>query len=91
MPTSVNATLGSTVQFHCEINSGILYWLLNGDEIWAASNQNRQAQAQTRNNVVSTLTIPALQINDNLVIHCVIFSPRTLSQPATLRVQGKPL
>ena len=79
------------MQFHCEIDSDHLYWLLNGDEIWEESNQLRGARAETMNSVVSTLTIPALQINDNLVIQCAIFSPRTLSQPAILRVQGKPL
>ena len=86
-PVSINATLGSTVQFKCQIESGQLYWLLNGDELWTNSNSHRQATAQTQNYVLSILTIPARMINDNLTIHCVIY-PNILAEPAVLRVQG---
>ena len=89
MPASINASLGSTIQFHCTLfGSGSLYWLIDGTPIHSPSNGLRGASSHTVDGRVSTLVISALQNNDNITIHCVDF-PNIRSEPAFLRVQGK--
>lgn len=78
------------MEFRCNIDSGHVYWLLNGSEPheWGS---DRTYEAYTENNINSILRFTALKIDDNLIIHCGKWpwnDQGMLSDPAILRVQG---
>ena len=85
-PLSQNVTNGTTVSFHCEHETGSVFWLIKGtrsDDFPAASAISIHG--------ASTLTItePSLEYS-GIKIQCLGFlgSELVLSPPATLLLQG---
>ena len=72
-PVSFNASQGSTVTFHCEVNESgniILFWLVNDEIFNSVTNRNRSISLMTFDNRISTLTIEAHIWNNNTEIQC---------------------
>ena len=89
-PTSVNATLGSTVTFTCSATTGSVGWLVNGSLL---TELNRTDIRATSSGSTFSLHVPATEEYNNTVVVCeVILRDPILdieaSSPAVLRVQG---
>ena len=85
-PLSQNVTNGTTVSFHCERETGFIFWRINGtrsDDFPAASAINIGG-AHTL-----TITEPSLEYSGTK-IECVAIldSKQEVSLPATLLLQG---
>lgn len=100
-PASFNASQGSLIDFHCEVDQDqvSVFWLVNDDIFNSANNRNRSITLHVQNNVYSTLTIVGHLWNDNAEIQCAFHSYQstnvscsnetvTCSEKAILRVQG---
>ena len=88
IPTSVNATLGSTATFNCNATAGFVGWIVNG------SHPSHRTTPDIRAIIVgstSSLHVPAIEKYNNMNVTCIIFTRRhdqLLSGPVFLRIQG---
>ena len=87
-PTSVNATLGSTATFNCDVTTGVVAWILNGSLLAGLNAPDIKAN-QVENMFV--LNIPATEEYNNTNVTCalaVLGGNDTYSDPVVLKVQG---
>lgn len=100
-PSSFNASQGSNVIFHCQINESgnILFWLVNDEFSNSIANQNRSIQLIKYGNLRSILTMPAHTWNNDVEIQCAYRSIQSASlncssqevmcsRKAFLKIQG---
>ena len=91
IPTSVNATLGSTATFNCSATAGALTWLVNGSLLLQLNIPDITTSNIGR---LSFLHVPATEEYNNTNMTCVVFTLNhretedLFSDPAILRVQG---
>ena len=95
IPSSINATLGSTSHFMCTVQGGLLQWRINGSKLSHIQSLDQREISYTtigRGDLrTSTLSILASVENNNSAVQCsidngtaeVIFSPTVV-----LKVQG---
>ena len=90
-PTSVNATLGSTVSFNCSATTGSVAWIVNGSLL---SHQITPDITTSGGGTTSSLHVPAQEKYNNMNVTCIVFTRRhdlsddLRSGPAVLRIQG---
>ena len=90
IPTSVNATLGSTATFNCSATTGVIDWLVNGSPLTELSTPYITVSSNGR---TSFLRVPvSLEYNDTVVVcEVTVHDPiphNESSASAVLRVQG---
>ena len=88
----MNVSLGSTASFNCtaaEVPED-QYWRVNGETLNYVDNIERGITTiSTDNELTSIAIVPAILINDDITIQCVLLTPpQALSQQARLRIQG---
>ena len=98
LPTSVNASMGSTAEFYCSCNSGhAIVWYID-QELVQEHNAERQINYRTTTRdgfFVSTLLVLASERNNNSRVECGVFEfghgiiRPTNQEAAVLKVQGK--
>jgi len=87
-PSSVNATLGSTVTFNCSPTTGGVAWIVNGSmlsELYTSDITASQVGQKF------FLHISATEQNNNTVLRCalaILGGDDLYSDPVVLRVQG---
>ena len=87
-PTSVNATLGSTVTFSCNATDGVIGWIVDG---LLLTELNAPDINTSNYGSAFFLHIPAMEVYNNTNVTCAvaIFGGDDLySDPVFLRVQG---
>ena len=87
-PSSVNATLGSTVTFSCSATSGVIGWIVNGSLLTELSISSISINQVGR---TSILHIPATEKYNNTSVTCgvaILGGDDLYSDPVVLRVQG---
>ena len=87
-PSSVNATLGSTVTFNCSVTTGAVVWIVNGSLLSELSIRDIFISQ-----VGSTffLHIPATEVYNNTNVTCavaILGGDDLYSDPVVLKVQG---
>ena len=88
-PSSVNATLGSTVTFNCSATTGTVAWIVNGSLL---SELNTPDITAIQVGSTFFLVIPATEEYNNTNVTCAvaIFGGDDLySDPVVLKVQGQ--
>ena len=95
-PQSVNATLDSTVHFHCQTAVPVneVAWYINHAPVNQLNSPNiTQAVGPPANwsHPLHTLQMPALQEYNNSVVQCALIisgRPHVFTDEATLAIQG---
>ena len=88
IPTSVNATLGSTATFNCSSSSGIVVWTVNGSTLLELG----RADITTSGAGGTSLHIPATVEYNNTTVMCSVVNLSDgqilRGDPVVLKVQG---
>ena len=87
-PSSVNATLGSTVTFNCSVTTGAVVWIVNGSLLSELYTSDITASQVGQKFI---LHIPATEKYNNTNVTCgvaILGGDDLFSDPAVLRVQG---
>ena len=88
IPTSVNATLGSTATFNCSVTTSQPGWLVNGSPLSQLNTPKITTSSAGR---IYSLHVPATEEYNNTVVMCVLVilgGQNLYSDPVVLRVQG---
>ena len=95
IPSSINASLGSTSHFKCTVQGGLPQWRINGSKLSHIQSLAQREISFTTTGVVgirtSTLSIPASVENNNSAVQCSINNGTTevmFSPTVVLKVQG---
>ena len=88
-PTPASALIYSLAKFQCEGTGDILQWTVQNKPLNESIEQERNITVHNNhngNNLLSTLTVSALPINNNIEIGCIIVS--LIAEEVTLTVKG---
>ena len=89
--------LGEYAEFHCKTAGSGLTWIIDGTSLEPALESQYQEQrgisilsySQMANvNFRSALQVHAVEVNNNTMVQCAVFSGDALSEPALLKIQG---
>ena len=90
IPSSINASLGTTSHFKCTVQGGLPQWRINGRKLSHISLTQREISSTTTGRT-STLSILASIGNNNSAVQCSIDNGTTeiiFSPTVELKVQG---
>ena len=89
IPTSVNATLGSTATFNCSVTTSQPGWLVNGSQLTQLNTQEITTTSSAEKTY--SLHVPATEEYNNTNVTCVLVilgGQNLYSDPVVLRIQG---
>ena len=88
-PVSVSALVGGNALFHCNGSGGTLLWIVDGALVTDPIIVERGISSTIISSsgiILSTLTVPATQVNNGTTVQCVAYPGEVTSSNATLTV-----